>query len=417
MQFYREFSRYPSPLKSWVIFLTLFPFYFFDSGLPQVADWLLIISIQREFASRSGIRNSRLNKAISPLKFFAFYTALIALIWFPFVDAPSNRPYLVFLFPAFYYYNLLVVWFIFTQYSKYGQLLIKATLLGTVLSVFLQLVLLPISLRTGSRDSLFFNNPNQLGYYSLLCLTIFLYCEKRIAVGIWTKIVFLLAVTFFAAVSTSKATLISSCLLIIVNFVESGLLRAKHLAVGLVSIGLMFVFVSKTEYGTNLWDSVSARLLEAGTDSDDNLAMRGYDRIWNYPEHLIIGAGEGGWERFYWDPTRRYEMHSTFGTLIFSYGIPGTIAFFLFIFRAFKSSGGLSILYALPVFAYGVTHMGLRFSLFWAFFAMVAVCSEYRLQFGIKSNRRMTAPYLPKNFSSVNEQLRNQIYNANSQKS
>ena len=51
---------------------------------------------------------------------------------------------------------------------------------------------------------------------------------------------------------------------------------------------------------------------------------RAAEKILNYPEYFIYGAGEGNYERYYPEPVN--EIHSSFVNLFFSYGIiPFTI--------------------------------------------------------------------------------------------
>ena len=53
-------------------------------------------------------------------------------------------------------------------------------------------------------------------------------------------------------------------------------------------------------------------------DNDNNLEARNYNRIWENPEYLILGAGESGLGRFGNDTN---EIYSTFGSILFSYGL------------------------------------------------------------------------------------------------
>jgi hypothetical protein len=99
--------------------------------------------------------------------------------------------------------------------------------------------------------------------------------------------------------------------------------------------------------------------------------------ISNHPEYLIFGAGEGGYNRF--DTfIEDHEMHSSFGTIVFCYGIPGTILFIMFVFSLLKKLPWYYVLYSLPLFSYGVTHMGLRFTIFWVALMMFPIIRAER---------------------------------------
>ena len=56
---------------------------------------------------------------------------------------------------------------------------------------------------------------------------------------------------------------------------------------------------------------------------------RGYNRIYEYPEQILLGAGERGRWRF--GPGHEHELHSSFGTVLFSYGIVGFVLFSTFL--------------------------------------------------------------------------------------
>ena len=105
------------------------------------------------------------------------------------------------------------------------------------------------------------------------------------------------------------------------------------------------------------------RLFLRTRGATDSLAGRGYDRMINNPEFLLFGAGEGGFERF--ESAQPGEVHSSFGTILFAYGLPGLVLFSLFLVMVMRRCGGSRWLLLLPALAYGLTHQGVRFAMFW----------------------------------------------------
>jgi hypothetical protein len=103
---------------------------------------------------------------------------------------------------------------------------------------------------------------------------------------------------------------------------------------------------------------------------------RGYDRIWNHPWHLAFGAGEGAYGRF----RSGYlgEMHSSVGTLLFSYGIAGCLLLIFFLILVIKQNKFTEYFILIPLLIYSLTHMGLRFSYFWI---VIAFLAAYPLKF------------------------------------
>ncbi len=90
--------------------------------------------------------------------------------------------------------------------------------------------------------------------------------------------------------------------------------------------------------------SVTQRFSSIGKKSSDSLEGRGYDRIWRYKQNLLFGAGEGADYRF----GRAIEMHSTLGTVLFSYGMPGFLFFCRFLCALYKVGGPRWFKYVLP---------------------------------------------------------------------
>jgi hypothetical protein len=85
----------------------------------------------------------------------------------------------------------------------------------------------------------------------------------------------------------------------------------------------------------------------------------------------LLGGGEGAAER--WDSSlEEAEMHSSWGTILFSYGIPGVILMAAFLWRLVPRLGLASLIPFSAVFLYGITHMGLRFVPMWILFGLIA---------------------------------------------
>ena len=133
--------------------------------------------------------------------------------------------------------------------------------------------------------------------------------------------------------------------------------------------------------------------------------------MWRYPEYLIFGAGEGIAYRLLKKGDNFNELHSTWGTLLFSYGIAGFTSFMMMLAILFRSAPWRHLWYFLPIALYGLTHQGLRFSMLWVFFGLVfglarsdgwatgrgesserATGSPSRPRHRLLENRRITGP-------------------------
>jgi hypothetical protein len=103
---------------------------------------------------------------------------------------------------------------------------------------------------------------------------------------------------------------------------------------------------SETEKQGNLWEE------------------RGYDKIFIYPEKIIYGSGEGMYERF----SKAYhnnEIHATFPSILFYYGILPTLILIAWVLQNIKNMKfKLSIVY-IALFLESFTLLNQRQALFW----------------------------------------------------
>ena len=131
---------------------------------------------------------------------------------------------------------------------------------------------------------------------------------------------------------------------------------------------------------SNHIETLSSRIANSRIDADDTLAGRGYDRIWNNAEYIIFGAGEGAVYRF--DTFLGGEIHSSVGTLLFSYGILGLLLF-LYALGRLGIQDRVCIKYILVILIYGLAHQGLRSTHFWIFLGLVSAFHSPALQGGL----------------------------------
>jgi hypothetical protein len=95
------------------------------------------------------------------------------------------------------------------------------------------------------------------------------------------------------------------------------------------------------------------------------LEERGWGRIYDNPEYILVGAGEGGTGRFRDSRIGTHEIHSSAGMIIFSYGIVGTLLFLWFSWRVLEGARLGAVVMLTPIAAFTVAHHGLRDSMLW----------------------------------------------------
>jgi hypothetical protein len=213
-----------------------------------------------------------------------------------------------------------------------------------------------------------FNNPNQLGYYALLSASLLLLLQRRRYVTTLEVAIGGVAASYLALISASKAALGGIGLLVIAGV----FVRLRTMIVVAIAFTLVLVVANPMQA------AIDRTITRFETDSSASFAEeRGYDRILKYPEYWVVGSGEGAYKRFENDTALGdHEIHSSIGTLFFSYGIVGTLLFAAFLWTVIRRTGLRTWLLIIPSLAYGMTHQGLRFTLFWVLLAIVVALRE-----------------------------------------
>jgi hypothetical protein len=350
-----------SLLGLWSVYPVLVPFYFMgktpvagtekvEGGVPQIADYFLVFFMGLVFTTLP-LRFSRTARAVVALLVcFVGYTALVNAAWAATLEDLSLLKSTV-----YYAYDTLLFITCVTLYTAYKDEFLAITVKAVAVSVVLQALLSPIApQQANSRQAAFFNNENQLGYFCVLATSIVALSTRRFPIRLEYRVVFYTAAGYLTFLSQSRGALLSMGALMIIALLG----RPLRLLMVLAGMGMIVVLLTLTP---SMISKSEERLVVAG--EYDTLATRGYDRILNYPEYLLLGAGEGAYDRFRSDLFAT-ELHSSFGTLLFSYGIPG-LALFALTLLYIARRDAMVALYLLPALIHGVAHQGLRFAFFW----------------------------------------------------
>ena len=347
-------------------YVILKPYYLLPSGLPQLGDLLLVVAVPFALLLPQVRETEDAARFKLYMIVFCFYAALVNVGWTFALMYPRMA-----LGATYYLFNLglLVVCL------RIGTLHPKATFLTLAYAVALSAVIQAASAALSYdsarlRQIASFNNPNQLGYWSLLSLCIFWSITGREKIKWYIQAPTAICLIYTAATSLSKSSMIATAFLCLLHFGR----KPKLLFILLLGIVPAYFVLENTA----LLERVSSRMHSIGEQQDDSLEARGFPRIVEYPEYILTGAGEGGLFRFdEADESNQevqiHEIHSTFLTILFSYGLVGAAAFLAAIWRLYRISFDRSFLYVLPPFFYGLTHQGLRFSFLWLLLAVVAV--------------------------------------------
>lgn len=352
-------------LLLWALYLITTPFYVWKSGRPQPADGLLLVVMALAFGQGRRPFPPFLRSSIALLFSFAGYAAMINLIWGVLLLDYEVVKVGALGFAAFYLFNALVFATSLQLFLRNGTRFIAATAWGTLAALLLQLALMASRGESDAfREKLFFNNPNQLGYYALLAASIIAFTYQRAKMPTGVAATALAAATLFAAASLSKAALIGTAMAACVAALRKPVLLLGTAAVVAAGLGIA--------NPDALIERIRFRMTDMGQQEDDTLEGRGYSRIEMHPEYLVFGAAEVGHDRH---GDFGGELHSSWATVLFSYGVVGFVLMLLFFWKSLRHLRPLDWVFTLPIFWYGMTHQGLRFRLFWVYVALLCIAS------------------------------------------
>ena len=344
----------------WGLFILLIPFYVVKGGLPQPGDALVLILVPVVLFGWNGRLERRSLFAFRALVWFTLWVTLVDLAW----AAILNKWGFDTIFPVYYIYNAAIFLTALVLYERHRDAFITLTLNALFVSVVMQVTISIVYRRGSFRSSLFFDNPNQLGYYALLVACIIALTHRRARFGLVKTGIGLTACGYLALLSASRAAAAGIALLVVLQVFSNPRVIATATVTALV---VMLV----SGGASNAFDSLQERVVQDRSPNLSFFEQRGYDRIWNNKEYLLAGAGEGNRDRFAGSTAIGHaEIHSSVGTVLFSYGLIGIVLFSVFLWRLLRGSPIKMMLVLAPPLSYTIAHQGLRFTMLWVLLAI-----------------------------------------------
>lgn len=342
-----------------VLYIVLKPIYFFDSGNPQICDFILLIAIV------FSLHRYKFNRMGYVFLVFVSIISIINVTNFIFDTDFSyirSSMYQIFNLGALFAFSVMIT----ERNAK------EAIGFAVVVSAALQLSLYLFTINNqGTRVTLLFNNPNQLAFYSIMMIVIGYFVIKRWTLRLFVFIVF----SFLILASLSKAGIVSlgfAVVLYLFVYLMNIILRnhrvsSKKVFIGIVAIIFVSVVMlildssSNESLSNKFFDQVVARVSNIGRDSDDSLRGRGYTKLIEEPQWMLFGAGEGGYDRF--EDIFYGEIHSTIANVIFSYGVLGLITYLYFFVVSLKGVRRNELIIFSMIIMYSLTHNTIRSTL------------------------------------------------------
>ena len=344
------------------------PVYLFPSGLPQPADFMLALAVLIWLGRGRYFIHRELRGFVIAGAVFVINALLVSILWslyLQYLDTIRGGIYYLYNFAA----ALLFCSMFAEDKFRTLQILARGLFAGICVAFLAQIMLFdPLA----ARQTGLFNNPNQLGYFGLLATCGLLVCARIKAIGPVASslgVAFAVVVTLMSFSLTAIGALGFVFLAFVTFFMrsrQSMLLATAAVALPVVLLGL-YGMPDRAEY---FIERSEARVAVIDRKTEGAADQRNYTRMLEFPEYMMFGAAERGFWRFEEDATA--EIHSTPANVLFSYGLIGFVSFMaMLVLAGRRGEFGYWMLIAAPM-AYSMTHMGLRFTLFWLLIALIA---------------------------------------------
>src|SRR5690606_18722809 len=122
-------------------------------------------------------------------------------------------------------------------YQRYGDAFLRLTAWCLLIAIAAQILGSFFTYYNQYRNSIFFNNPNQLGYYSVLAACMIALLQRKLKLGLLISALGLLGCLYLALVSASRAAAGGAAVVLVVTLVSNP--RIVLAAIPLIT-GLMF---------------------------------------------------------------------------------------------------------------------------------------------------------------------------------
>jgi hypothetical protein len=360
-----------------LLFILLRPFYVRAAGQIQPADAFLLLYflriIYRDIKEQKLVKNIKKNMLLYMFLVLAimingFYHKIVADQRFLF-----SSLYLLYIGITVYSYDTginrgLIDKVRFVLYANIGiQFLIYCCGVGRVFYEFWE--------NGATRYMGTFTDPNQLGFYMFIIL-VYSYLTKNRKIDIYLFPISSILGIFLVIQSKSLSAILGLFVLYVLVCLKFIIEKLK-LNKLIVCAGLIFVTCSVGYY---FWPPADFRLetVEYTTVNriryklykviyangiKDILSERAAEKLVNYPEYLIYGAGEGYYERYYPEPVN--EIHSSFINLFFAYGVIPFSLLIAWFRKRLKKMNSVSWICFISIIVESTFLVNYRQALFW----------------------------------------------------
>jgi len=367
------------PEVTWGFVILSLSFNVYGPGRPQPGDFMMLGVLCLPIL----IVRFRMPASVK-LPVFSLVTFLIYVFGCNFAWAAATGEWDFFKASAFYAFNFLVFLGYLVMLGDRGDDWLRWTLYGFAATLLMLAIMsIPFADRAESgRLELFFVNPNQLAYHVLLCASMVVMLAPRYEVPRLVLYALLACAVYVELRTYSRAGLLGIGLLAAIQFAH----RPTLVTIVALPVMVLALYLDLQALDTDLWEHRVETVQQSTTE--DYVTDRGIDRLYEHPEYLFAGAGEGYHLRFHHN---KLEIHSSAANLAFSYGAVGTILFLIFLRFLSVAAGARLTLLMIPALSYSLFHQGMRARPFWI---LLAVALGLGVLTAIEASRARNKPPL-----------------------
>lgn len=371
-----------------LLFILIRPFYVRASGQVQPADGFLMLyffcTVYRDFKAEVLIPNIKKNKL-----FYIFLVLAIMINAFYHKVVPDPR----FLFSSLYLVYMGVVVYSYDsginkglidkiRYILYGNLMIQFLIYSSGLGrLYYELWEEGATRYMGT-----FTDPNQFGFYIFIVL-LFAYLTKHEKADTYLFPITSVMGIFLVIQSKSLAAFLGLAVLYtlaLLRFIgEKFRVNKVILCVMLIltTTGVVYYFIPTSDFRIedveyNTVNRIRYKIYNViyADGIKDILRERAAEKIINYPEYFIYGAGEGNYERYYPEPVN--EIHSSFINLFFSYGLIPFAILMGWFKKRLKGLNAVSLVCFITILIESMFLVNYRQALFWVLWITLFYLNE-----------------------------------------
>ena len=371
-----------------LLFILLRPFYVRASGQVQPADGFLMLyffcTVYRDFKAEVLVPNIKKNKL-----FYIFLVFAIMINAFYHKVVPDPR----FLFSSLYLIYMGVVVYSYDsginkglidkiRYILYGNLMIQFLIYSSGLGrLYYELWEEGATRYMGT-----FTDPNQFGFYIFIVL-LFAYLTKHEKADTYLFPITSVMGIFLVIQSKSLAAFLGLAVLYtlaLLRFIgEKFRVNKVILCVLLIltTTGVVYYFIPTSDFRIedveyNTVNRIRYKIYNViyADGIKDILRERAAEKIINYPEYFIYGAGEGNYERYYPEPVN--EIHSSFINLFFSYGLIPFAILIGWFKKRLKGLNAVSLVCFITILIESMFLVNYRQALFWVLWITLFYLNE-----------------------------------------